>query len=340
LLKGDGIDEFQILAPSPTEIFLVDALATRFVTSTEAKEELALRGLPVDGIDDVLAQLEAIGALEVAPFEASLSAEMAERYDRQLIYFGELGLHGSTDQAQASLSDAAVLLIGCGGLGSWSASALACAGIGELVLVDDDVIELSNLNRQLLFCEADIGRSKVEVAALALRRHNAELRVSAHQERVRSVNDVRRLLEGVDFVVTTADWPPHELPRWVNQACVEMGKPFLTAGQFLPIVRVGPMVIPGRSACLECQERQTRAAYPLYDELATHRTKRPTVAATLGAASGLVGSFLAMECIHALIGSPPATSGAAVLIDLRTLRVWREEFDRDPDCSGCAPSQA
>jgi molybdopterin-synthase adenylyltransferase len=154
---------------------------------------------------------------------------------------------------------------------------------------------------------------------------------------VRGPGDVPELIDGADAVVLTADWPMYELPRWVNDACLAAGVPWISAGQAPPLVRVGPMYVPGRSACLECQERAARRAFALYDELATWRQANPTVATTLGWASGLVGSLLAGEVVHLLTAViEPATVGAAITIDLRTLQTTHERVARDPRCPACS----
>jgi bacteriocin biosynthesis cyclodehydratase domain-containing protein len=227
-------------------------------------------------------------------------------------------------------------IVGTGGLGTWTACGLVCAGLGGLVLIDDDQVEVSNLNRQLLFGEADVGKPKIEAARRALLRHNSGLRVRTVDRRVRGPGGLSDVLDEVDLLIATADWPPYDLPRWINKACLAAGTPYITAGQSLPLSRVGPTVIPGRSACLECEERRHRRTHPLYDELAEFQTANPSDAATVGAACGVVGSMLAMEAIHLLTGAiQPASLDAALVLDLRTMTIVREEVMRDPDCPAC-----
>jgi len=133
--------------------------------------------------------------------------------------------------------------------------------------------------------------------------------------------------------VMTADEPPYELARRVNQACLETGTPWISAGQIPPLVRIGPTLIPGETPCHDCQEARFRREYPGYEALARHRSRNPTDAATLGAASGTIGSLIAMEAIHYLTGAvKPATTGKAMIMDLRTLAVKFEAVGRDPEC--------
>jgi bacteriocin biosynthesis cyclodehydratase domain-containing protein len=339
LLRSGAGDEFAIKG-SGFDHALLENLAKGYATAPELSA--ALGSSDHDGSDIVttLAMLENHGLLERRR-PALLGATDAERYDRQLIYFSDLAGPGrSSEELQQRLLAARVVLLGCGGLGSWTACGLACAGVGSLVLIDDDEVELSNLNRQLLFTESDLGQPKVDVGAQALKRHNSELQVDVARRRVKGPADLGDLLEGADLLIATADWPPHQLPRWINQACLRAEVPYITAGQFPPLVRVGPMVLPGRSACLECLERQTRRDYPLYDELAAHRARHPTTAATVGAVSGIVGSMLAMEAIHLLVGNDrPASVNTALIMDLRTMTIAGEPVSRDPDCPLCSQPQ-
>jgi bacteriocin biosynthesis cyclodehydratase domain-containing protein len=341
LLRTDGGGDLLIREPPALERTLLGLLAA----GARAREELpaALRSEGVDAdrhaVERALGQLCELGVVEDgAPRAAGrLDDEELERYDRQLAYFAESATRERDEFAmQARLRAARVVVIGVGGLGSWALAALACAGVGRLVAVDDDEVELSNLNRQLLYRRRDVGRRKVAAAAGALGAFDPTLRLEAVCERVRGPEDVLRVARGADFVVETADSPPHEVGRWINSACVELGVPHVSAGQFPPLVRIGPTYVPGTTACLECQERAIRREFPLFDELVEHRKRAGMPDATLGAASGLIGSLLAMEVIHHLTGiCPPATLGSALIFDLRTFEGRREPVRRDPCCPVC-----
>lgn len=337
-LIHDGLgSHFKIEGLTDSDRALLELLQAGFHTEGQLRDELERRGLSAETLDTSLSELTASGHLEIRRREGQLTSRQTERFDRQLIYLSDLCEPGDCGETlQARIAAATVVILGCGGLGSWVASGLAGAGIGRLVLVDDDVVELSNLNRQLLFREADIGRPKVEAAAETLAGYDSDLQVTPRKERVTSPEDVRDLMMGTDLLVATADWPPYELPRWINEAGLETGVPHLGAGQFPPLIRVGPMVIPGRTACHACQEMTVREEFPLYENLARFRSDRPSTASTLGAASGLIGSMMAMEIIHQLTGEvTPATVNRSMIMDLRTLESEFDPIERNPDCE-CA----
>ena len=229
------------------------------------------------------------------------------------------------------------MILGCGGLGSWVACGLTCAGVGELVLIDDDRVERSNLNRQLLFGESDVGEAKTEAARRALREtRTRSCGVETVERRVHGPGDLADVLEGSDLLIATADWPAFELPRWVNRACIDAGVPYISGGQFLPLSRVGPTVVPGRTACLECEERRIRRDFPLYDEMASSGPRRrPRQPRRAPAASSARCWRWRRSTCSAARSSPPA-SAPPLILDMRTMEMTRERTERDPDARPAA----
>jgi bacteriocin biosynthesis cyclodehydratase domain-containing protein len=333
LIVRGGTRATQVVpGPRPADLELLDALAEGWSTVGELERRT---GHP--SLVEAIAALDANRLVEwrAAPGESPLAADELERFDRQLPYFADIVPERSAEQVQRELRDRHVAVLGCGGLGSWAVQALALSGIGRLTLIDPDVVELSNLNRQALYGVADLGRAKVGAAREAVARLDAAVDVRAIVGAVASVDDGVRWLEGTDVVIQTADSPPYELERWVNVACARLGVPHVTAAQQPPLLRIGPFVLPGRSACFECQERAVRREYPLYDALVERRRRRPAVAATLAVGSGVVGTMLAAETLHLLLGRTPSTAGAALIVDLLTWATRWERLERDPSCPVC-----
>ena len=315
VLRGGSTAEWVIRDAADYERGLLEALQDSAHTAASLAVHLGCS--PVDAAA-ALAQLDELGLLE--------PARSSTRHDRQLIYLG--------DDGQARLRRSRVAVIGCGGLGCWALAALACAGIGTLVLVDNDDVALDNLNRQILYRACDVGRPKVLAARDALAAFDPELELVVHQRRVTSERDVAEVIEGTDVVVEVADWPPHLLARWVDAACRALAIPHISAGQDPPKLRVGPFFLADRPGCLQCLETAARRDFPLYDELAEARSRRRSTAATLGAASGIVGSLIAMEVIHHLTGmTTPATANRAVLLDLQTLSLTAEAVAPQTQCA-------
>jgi molybdopterin/thiamine biosynthesis adenylyltransferase len=330
LRPGDDSD-LRIEQPDAVTRSLLDSL-----DGALSAEELE-REYGAERARGILAQLADFGLLEDAADDARVSARERARYDRQLRYFGDVSSGAlPPSEYQRRLREARVLMLGVGGLGSWASYALVCCGVGELVLLDGDLVEESNFNRQILYRERDVGRPKVEAAAEALAEFDSGCRLTPVARRLESADEVREFAEGMDFVVNGADWPAHDIERWVNAACFDAGVPFITMSHAPPVARVGPLYVPGTTGCFACQEQTYRSDYPLYDELVEQRRGRASAAATLGPVCAFIGGQVALETLHQLTGLfPPASLGVAYTYDLRTMEVSREPVPRLAGCAVC-----
>jgi molybdopterin-synthase adenylyltransferase len=247
------------------------------------------------------------------------------RFDRQLRYFSDVTEGPAPSQCQGSLEDARVAVLGVGGLGGWSALALTCCGIGEMLLVDFDRVELTNLNRQVLYSEADIGRPKAAAAAERLASFNSRMRLEAIDKRLGNEADVAAAIEGYDIVIDAVDWPAHDIEHWINSACFATGTPYIAMSHSPPVARIGPFYVPGRTGCYACQELAYRRSYPLFDLVVEQRRGKGSPAGTLGPACGLIGNLIALDILHYLTGlSEPSTLGVSHVYDLQTMKLARE----------------
>lgn len=331
LMRPSAGADIRIEAPDEEQRALLDALdgvCDRGRLFERFGEEL---------VSDTLAQLEELGAIEDAADDDRLDEEVVARFDRQLRYFSDIRTGGRTPaECQERLAASRVVIFGVGGLGGWAAWSLACCGVGEMLLIDGDRVEASNLNRQILFSETDVGRLKVEMAAARLRSFNPAAQMNVIGERLGSEAEIAAAIEGYDFVVDAADWPAHDVERWANSACFAAGIPYITMSHFPPVARVGPLYVPGETGCFACQETAYRREYPLFDIAVEQRRAKPSPAATLGPACGLIGSQIGMEVMHHLTGlAPPSTLGVAHIYDLRTMEVRREPVVPEPGCPIC-----
>jgi bacteriocin biosynthesis cyclodehydratase domain-containing protein len=336
LLEGSGADALALPDLPDRQRALLDGLdGSRTLDGLAALHP----ELTADEVTGTLDQLGELGLIEDAAADSDwLSAAEQDRYDRQLEYFGELA-RGRVDRAacQARLRDARVVVLGLGGLGAWALWSLAAAGVGHLVGVDGDVVERSNLNRQTLYREDDLGSPKAAVTARTIAAFNSGISFEPVARRLDSKHAVAAVVRGADFVIEAADWPPYRLSRWVNTACAEAGVPHVGASQFPPLVRIGPTFVPGRRGCLGCLEESARRRDPLFDELAEWRQRADTLAATFAPACSLIGAVLSGDVIHHLTGlAEPATLGASLLIDIRTFQQRRLPVDPVDGCLICS----
>lgn len=242
----------------------------------------------------------------------ALSREELERYDRQL-RIENFGL-----EAQEKLKKARVAVVGLGGLGCLSALYLALAGVGELLLIDKDRVELSNLNRQALHWQADLSRPKAESAAEKIREANPHVRVRPLEAEVNEENALEILREA-DLVVDGLDnWRTRFA---VNDACVELGIPFVHAGvkSFYGQVMT---IVPGRGPCLRCI---IKASPP----------EEPSVP-VLGATAAVLASIEALEAIKVLTGLGEPLIGRLLVFDGLRMRFEELMVQRNPRCPVCS----
>jgi len=335
LMRPSAGNDIRIERPDEEERRLLAALDGEH-TLEQLHEEFGEKA-----VGDVISQLQELEVVEDGADDDLLVEGELARFDRQLRYFSDVGSGELTpSECQRRLREAKVAVLGVGGLGGWSAWALACCGVGEMWLIDGDRVEVSNLNRQILYTEADIGLPKVEVAAERLRAFNSAMRVTATARRLESQADIAEFIDGADVVVDAADWPAHDIERWCNAACFEASIPYITMSHFPPIARVGPLFVPGRTGCYACQETAYRREYPLFDVAVEQRRAKAAPAATLGPACGIIGGQVGMEVMHLLTGlAEPSTLGVSHIFDLRTMEVEREPVEPQPGCPVCGHLQ-
>lgn len=240
-----------------------------------------------------------------------------DRYARQIILpaFGGAG--------QAKLKAAHVAVIGGGGIGCPAITYLAAAGVGRLTIIDDDVVELSNLQRQPLFTDADIGARKADVAADAARRINPHVEAVAVSKRLDEAN-ATTLLTNADLILDGCDNFATRLA--VNHAAVVLETPLLSAA-------IG--AFEGQVALYQ----GWRADSPCYACLVGDDPDRPGIncaeTGVMGALAGMIGTMAALEAVRALTGWGSALTGRLAIIDMLDRR-WREvAVPKDPECPIC-----
>jgi bacteriocin biosynthesis cyclodehydratase domain-containing protein len=328
-------DDVRVVQPDDEERRLLGAL-----DGETSVEDLAARfGAQV--VSEVVAQMRGQDLVEDADDDEAVPAEERERFDRQLRYFSDVSKGAPTpSEAQARLRQASVAVLGVGGLGGRTAWELACCGVGELRLIDGDLVETSNLDRQIQYTEADLGQSKVEVMAARLRAFNSAIQVEATFGRIESEAELVDYIVGADLVVDAADWPAHEFEFWCNAACFAAGIPYIAMSQLPPLVRVGPLYVPGETGCYACQDIRYRREYPLYDVAVEQRRAKSSPAPSLGPPCGVIGGLVAMDVLHQITGLvEPATLGVGYGLDLRTMEIEREQILPESNCPVCGHLQ-
>ncbi len=252
-----------------------------------------------------------------------LSDAQFHRYARHLI-LDEIG-----EEGQERLLAARVLVVGAGGLGAPLLLYLAAAGVGTLGIVDDDRVELSNLQRQVIHATAEVGNLKVDSAARTLEALDPAIRLELHPERLTAEN-VERLIAPYDVI---ADGSDNFATRYlVNDACVRAGKTLISGallrfeGQlstFKP--HAGP-----EHPCYRClfPEPPPAGSVPRCEE-----------AGILGAVAGVMGTLQAAEVVKEILALGESLSGSLLIYDALRTSFYRVRIPRDPNCPGCGHSE-
>jgi adenylyltransferase/sulfurtransferase len=259
--------------------------------------------------------------MDTEPARPLADAAARTRYARHLL-LPEIGVVG-----QGRLAAARVLVLGAGGLGSPALLYLAAAGVGTLGIADDDVVELTNLQRQIVHGTADLGQPKVESAAAAIARLNPSVRVEIHRDRV-TAQTADRLVAAYDVVVDGSDNFPTRYA--VNDACVRAGVPLVWAS----VLRFDAQVAvwwAGRGPCLRCVFPRPPAA---------GEVPSCAEAGVLGALCGTIGSVQAIEALKIVLGIGEPLVGRLLVHD-----ALRQSWDSlavqaDPGCAACGTAGA
>jgi len=249
------------------------------------------------------------------PLPAGLSSAELLRYARHL------ALPGVGEAGQQRLKHARVLLVGVGGLGSPAALYLAAAGVGTIGLLDDDRVDVSNLQRQVLYGTAAVGTPKVDAAVARLRDLNPETTLERYPVRLTSENALD-LLRSYDVIIDGSDnFPTRYL---VNDACVLLGKPDVYGA----ILRFeGQVSVFGREGpCYRCLYREPPPP---------HLVPSCEEAGVLGVLPGIIGSIQALEAMKLILGVGEPLAGRLLLFDGLTLVTRELRLTRDPECPVC-----
>lgn len=239
-----------------------------------------------------------------------LNSNEMQRYDRQII------MRGFGEEGQEKLKQAKAFIAGCGGLGSPIAIYLAEAGIGTLRIVDLDTVDTSNLNRQILHWDADVGVPKVESANTKLGNMNSNVKIEALRETI-DENNVYELTEGCDFIMDAMD---NLATRFLlNQAAIKHKIPYFH-GAVHGLEGRMTTIIPGKTACIRCIYRGDipGGKFPV-----------------LGVTPGVVGCIQATEAIKYLTGIGKLLTDRLLIYDGLGMRFMELSVKRDPECPHC-----
>ncbi len=317
----------------------VDRIITELVHRFPARPAADIAAEAVDDLRVLIETGYVEDAAETPPPE--LSAREQERYDRSRElwrWMARIGRQSSWD-TQLLLRQARVVVIGLGGTGSTAATALALSGVGELHCVEPDVVELSNLGRQILFTEQDVGRPKVEAVVRELRARNSDIRITGEALTVTGPADLLTLAARFDVVVLAAD-KPAQIRAWTNRACQTTGTAWVHAGYHGPQINYG-FYRPGTGPCHECI-KTTEGEHRPGDTSAEWVMALEEMHAGNAISAGMSGNLAAHAAMSLITDVPSLLPNREYAINLVTLDGYAVSALDTPrsGCPGCEPPTA
>jgi molybdopterin-synthase adenylyltransferase len=237
----------------------------------------------------------------------------AKRYRRQLI-LKEIGIEG-----QMLLAKSKVVIIGAGGLGSPAALYLAAAGVGKIGIVDSDIVDISNLQRQILYSNKDVGKYKVTSAQKKLQGLNPEIEAIGYKKRV-SAKNINNIINGYDLVINAVD--NLETRYLVNDACLSNQIP-LIEGAIYHFEGYVMTIIPGVSACYRC-------LFP-YDS----KSNREEIG-VIGVIPGVIGTLQAMEALKYLLNLGQLLKDTIIYYNALETKFHKVNIEKNPNCIACS----
>lgn len=305
-----------------------------FFNPHSPKEVSLKSGIPLDSVLQLCNQCTKLELL-IKHVEVP---EKFKRYDRNLLYYSLNSLNSV--EAQAKLSTLSVALIGMGGIGNWVSLNLIGLGLKKLRLIDGDHIEKSNLCRQVLFSEANVGAKKVKIAQKELQARNSSTQVEEFEEAIKEEN-IESLIDGMDFVVLSADSPVHLIQKWVNQACVKKGIPFFTVGYSDGWGVIGPLVVPGKTTCLACsnffESNNVFLQEANQDNIFLKELYRRYQAPSFTCLNSYVSSIAAYEIVKYFLDFGSCISlGTRIYVNSKDFQFEKKAYNLNPNCRVCA----
>ncbi len=251
-----------------------------------------------------------------------MTDEQLLRYSRHIL-LDELGIEG-----QERISSAHAVVVGAGGLGSPAALYLASAGIGKLTLVDDDTVDFTNLQRQILHTQARVGQPKVESGREALTAINRDIEIVACKTRLAG-NELDNLIASADVVLDCSD--NFATRHAINRACVSHKK---------PLVSGAAIRFDGQVSVYDLRADDAPCYHCLFPEGESVEEIRCAVMGVFAPLTGIIGSMQTAEALKLVSGTGKTLTGRLLLLDALTME-WRNvRFKKDPACTVCGSGKA
>ena len=249
----------------------------------------------------------------------ALTQKEQQRYKRHLM------LPQVDEAGQEKIKNSRVLIVGVGGLGSPVAMELACAGVGTIGIVDFDVVDISNIQRQLLYTENSVGKSKVQQAKERLAAMNSEVNIICIEDRLDETN-ATEIFENYDIIVDATD--NFDVRYVISDTCVKLGKPHIYGAIYEFYGQVA--ILGGEGPCLRCLNPEP----PKKGEIVEAKD-----VGVFGAIPGIIGSMQACETLKTILGCGRSLKNRMIFVDMLNMTFDEVEIPKRPRCPVCGKGE-
>ena len=313
--------------------FEVDGLTKYIIEETKKERNLGELMSALDSKHLQEAVRSSISALEEAGILMVYKKEKTNGiYEKQIAFLDELTKsHAEALDLQSKIENSTVAVFGVGGIGTWIVNGLFQIGVGHIKISDPDEVSLSNLNRQLYFSVADVGKPKVEVMHSKLR----DAKISCFRKMVRPDENLEDIAVGCDFLVNCADTPSiSETSEVIHTYSQRHRIPYSVAGGYnMHLGMVGPIIIPGETACFECFLKHQKDS-DHFSQL--EKIKDIEQTGNLGPIAGVIANLHVMEIFKYITGLGSINKNRFAEIDFMDFSIEWKEFRRREDCRNCS----
>lgn len=306
-------------------------------TIAQIKDEMKKISVQSTDYFSDLEHLVEIGFFEDLRINSNLSSFELEFWSRSVDYFSLFETEYTNKYNYLEkLRNSSVVLVGIGGMGSWVLYQLLCMGVGNIFVIDGDKVELSNLNRSILYKPSDVGRWKVDCAIEIANSFSPSTNIKGKVLQINSSDDLIPFLNDVDLLISCADKPYWYIQQWISEACYNKRVPFLTASGG----RVGPFAIPDKTSCRMCLWAEIIEKKPELANSLRMQQKLPTARkGVLISKVVFMSSFIINEVFKFLTGLGEPLTLNAYWTEDKNFSSKLTQLNKHPDCSACGIRQ-
>lgn len=305
---------------------------------TKTVDELAqFFNVNIESLKTLLAFMEKNGLLDVS--EPKTDFAQYKKFRRNIHFIEEYAeSHEDLLKMWQSITGATVLIVGLGAVGTWTAANLAQCGVGKIILMDGDTVDVTNLHRQYGFCSADIGKKKVDVLARRLAEFNSQLEIIKSYNFLNENNLSEFDNLPINLIINCADKPNVDTTSlFIGEYAMRRAIPHIIGGGYnLHLSLIGQTVLPGKSACVKCFEKTLEEENKIDSSKVKKLAVKNRKVGSFAPMCSIIASFIGMEAVKILSDKiPPANINRRGEFNIFDMNITYKNYERRNDCEWC-----